>query len=78
MAKTFQNTSRAIINIDGRVIAPGASLTVEDARAAELEKSISFSVMLVDGRLIKTAAVKKSAKDEGGEQGEAGGKTPAQ
>lgn len=60
--KTFRNASKAVINIDGQVIAPNGTVTLDDERAAELGKNLGFASLQMDGHLVEQKAATKAAE----------------
>lgn len=54
--KKYTNASRAILNIDGRAVAPGREFSLSAERHAELSKSASFSLAMMDGSIVEGEA----------------------
>lgn len=55
--KTFRNMSKAVIHIDGQMVAPNGTVTLESARVSELGANLGFATLQMDGKLVEQKAV---------------------
>lgn len=62
--KTFRNMSKAVINIDGQIVAPNGTVTLEGARVTELGENVGFAMLQMDGKLVEQKAAEAATKTE--------------
>lgn len=62
--KTFRNMSKAVIHIDGQMVAPNGTVTLEGARVSELGENVGFAMLQMDGKLVEQKAAAEAKTDD--------------
>lgn len=62
--KQFTNRTKAVLNIDGRTVRPGAGFSLAEDRFKQLSATPGFSLLVMDGTITEGEAPAAPAEEK--------------